>query len=210
MSDERPQYCPRCGAEAPAHGQYCAECGADLLAELEDEPQVTEESGGRGYTLLSRRDLLLSGGLLTVGGLGGWWLLRDNGQSEHRIYGEGWDVERAKKTRSVEINGSVTIPEGRYAVRQFRPQVAAELTVSFEVTRGDAIDMFVVDDGEYDRYRDRDRDLQLYGRAQNAVADSVSVELGAGEYRVIFDNTAVYGARPSGEVVADVTITASL
>jgi len=208
MSEDRPQYCPRCGAEAPAHGQYCAECGADLLAELEDEPQATDESAG--YTLLSRRDLLLSGGLLTVGGLGGWWLLQDNGQSEHRIYGEGWDVERTEGTRSVEIDGSVTIPEGRYAVRQFRPQVAAELTVSFEVTRGDAIDMFVVDDGEYDRYRDRDRDFQLYGRAQNTVADSVSVELGAGEYRVIFDNTAVYGARPSGEVVADVTITASL
>ncbi|WP_275882794.1 zinc ribbon domain-containing protein [Halorhabdus sp. BNX81] len=212
---ETPTYCPVCGAEAPGSGRYCSECGSDLLGETgraPEEPPADEALGaggaGDGPTLVTRRRLLLGGGAVLLGG-GAIVALDSLGQTTHRVYGEGWDVERSSGLTSETLEGTVTIPSGRYATRILEPDVAVEYSVEFEVTDGGPIDVILLDDDEYDRYRDRNSDVQH--RAQRTAAESgqLTTSVGAGEYDLVFDNTGVYGTSPDGEVTVSLTITAT-
>jgi predicted amidophosphoribosyltransferase len=44
MTENRPEYCPRCGAKVPESGAYCPECGADLLAYTDADADPTTDA----------------------------------------------------------------------------------------------------------------------------------------------------------------------
>jgi len=212
---ETPTYCPVCGAEAPESGRYCSECGSDLLGETnrapnepaaDDDSAIGEESNS--ITTLTRRRVLFGGGAIALGG-GAILGLDALNKPTHRVYGEGWDVERDSGLATSILEGTVTIPAGRYAARILQPSTAAEYNVDFEVTGGGAIDVFLFDDDEYDRYRDQNTDFQLLARVRNETSGQLSTTVGAGDYRIVFDNTGFVGADPSGEVTVAIELTAS-
>ncbi|MFW5896259.1 MAG: zinc-ribbon domain-containing protein [archaeon] len=209
-----PEYCPRCGASVPGDTKYCGECGEDLLAYSPDDggpasaaPPQPADGGQDDSPLVTRRRLLVGGGAVLFGGAAivGIGALSE---SEHRVH-DGWDVERSTGLDSMTLEGTVTIPPGQYAARIFEPETTVEYTTEFEVTDGKAIDVLFLDDGEYDRYRDRDDDVQIRGKRMNARAGDFEVTVGSGEFHLVFDNSAVYGASPSGEATVSLTITAT-
>jgi len=235
MAEERPEYCPRCGVKTPDSGAYCPECGADLLAYTEADtdtdassdadgsmdrrPDVTggpDQSAGP-----SRRQYLLGGGLVGAVAVGGgfvaWQQLQEGEEKEnekpiHRLYGEGWDLEDTTGQQSIRQEGTVRLPKGAYASLTFHPQTGTRYSVEFAVLDGHPIDLFVMDDDEYDRYRDRDRDTQYLTELSSirSVEDSVRGALSPGEYHFVFDNTGVFGADPQEKVTVEISITARL
>jgi hypothetical protein len=152
--------------------------------------------------------VLFGGGGLLVGG--GSLVASILTKPEHQVYGEGWDVERQQTNSEVRLEGSVTIPSGRYAVRNASPNLSAEYEIDFEAVENGPIDVFVMDDGEYDRYRDRDDSFQVRLQEVDANSGTLRGTLSSGEYRIIFDNTGVFGADPSGEAVVNLTMTARI
>ena len=207
--------CHVCQAAIPSGDETCPECGANVTYRADQESPtgsgsapVTESESDDEGGYFSRRVMLIGGGGLLVGG--GSLVASILTKPEHQVYGEGWDVERQQTNSAVQLEGSVTIPSGRYAVRSANPSLSAEYEIDFEAVENGPIDVFVMDDGEYDRYRDRDDSFQLSLQEVNSNSGTLRGTLSPGEYRIVFDNTGVFGADPSGETVVDLTITARI
>lgn len=212
------RYCPECGQQVYAEAAYCDRCGADISDITgagsgrggEEAPQEPHGEPGQEPTgLVTRRRVLIGGGAVLVGGAAivGLGTLSE---PEHRIYGEGWDVERSQTTTGANLEGTLELPAERYAAWELTPQTSVRYTIDFDVVEGEAIDVFVTDDDEYDRYRERDEDFQVYLRARESTGEEMSEIFSADEYRLIFDNTAVFGAQPGSDVTIELTVEASV
>lgn len=220
MSEDRPQYCPRCGTDAPDHGAYCPNCGADLFGHVDDgdetvaqtPPQSSDDSGPGP----SRRQFLLGGALIgsvAIGGaVMGWQEFLQSSPPQHAVYGEGWDVERSTGPQSARLEGEVTAPAGRYAARMFEPSASATYRVAFDVRSDGPIDLLFLESDEYGRYRDRDGDVQVLTDLSAFDSTEAALEgtVTPGEYAIVIDNTGVYGASPDGDAVVDLLITAEV
>ncbi|MFW5903514.1 MAG: hypothetical protein ACOCS7_02120 [Halolamina sp.] len=217
MSADRPQHCPRCGSKTPDHGAYCPDCGADLFGYDASSEAAAGQGGSQdpsdGPT---RRQFLLGGALVgsvAAGGLFvGWREFRQTSRTRHTVYGEGWDVERSSGPQSASLEGQVTVPAGRYAARFFDPDVSVTYSIAFDVQSGGPIDLLFMEDDEYERYRDRDDDVQVLSAltAFDSATAALEETVAAGEYTLVVDNTSVYGTSPDGEAVVDLLITADV
>lgn len=219
--------CPSCGAQVDTTHNYCRECGT-AVAHVGDGRPAQSGGGtpsgqpGRRHrshaapsdgdtSVVTRRNLLIGAGAVAgLVGLGGCALgAAVLSRPDHRVH-DGWDVERTEGLRSVTLDGTLTLPEGRYAGRNLRPDLALQYDVEFDVSRGGSVDVFTVQEDEYDRYRDRADNFEFVSSLSTTDSSGATLSgtLGAGEYKLVVDNTGVYGADPGGEVEMDIYVSA--
>jgi hypothetical protein len=104
----------------------------------------------------------------------------------------------------VTITGSATLGKGEFAVRQTTFNFARDVEVSATVQGDGVIDIFTMSADEFDRFRDREDAVYHSGLTEEGVSDTtLSSSLPPGEHRLVFDNTAVFGTEPGGEVRFD-------
>jgi hypothetical protein len=170
--------------------------------ERETDP-VTEEI--KQHRMSRRKQLaLVGGGIVGVGVLGGAAItILGGGKPKHRIIsGDAWSIE----SEQPRFRATLRLPKGRYAGRTYTVNLQAPLNIEAEITENGPIDVLTMPDDEYDRYRDRERDTQYLTELSELQTEftDLSGELGDGDYTVVFDNTGVFGANPSGEAIVDV------
>jgi hypothetical protein len=105
---------------------------------------------------------------------------------------------------TAEYSFTATVPQGRYAVYEINPQVSFEMSYMARVMEGSAVDVYVMDGDEFNRYRDEE-DISFYSEAseQDTTNAEVQTTMAPGEYVIIIDNTYYGEAQPSGEVVVE-------
>jgi hypothetical protein len=123
----------------------------------------------------------------------------------HEYAPDPWtNIDESSTDTSNTISGEATLEEGQYALRQAQFQRPYTVEVSVAVQEGSSIDVFGMSADEFDRYRDRQTPVYYDGFYETDVSEiTITGDLSAGEHRVVFDNSEVFGADPSGAVTFD-------
>lgn len=116
---------------------------------------------------------------------------------------DNWDLTTQTSTHAA---GTVTLPSGTYGAYPLEPTTPVQ--VGIEIAADAPVDLFVLDEGEYDtRYRDGE-ELQ-YRSGLSAVATEATTTqapLQPGRYVICIDNSNVYGASSEQEVTVEFAI----
>lgn len=128
----------------------------------------------------------------------------------HQLAPEGaWDVSQSQTSLKQTVEGAVEIDSGEYGAYSLSPRESTQVAVDFDAP--EAVDVLILSDETYDEeYRDA-AELQ-YKRdraAINEASGTIAVTLRSGEYWIVVDNTAAYGAQPSGAVSVEIEMTAA-
>lgn len=155
-----------------------------------------------------RRYLALIGGVAGLAGCGG---LPAPLGPEPKLAESGWATEdrsTAGTTTTITIDGM--LPPHRYGLYQLNPTYAVDIEISITVESGGAMDLFTMDDDEFDRFRDGDS-VSLYTdfSKSNVTKTTVSGTLSGGKYAIIFDNSRHGEATPDGELAFTAELVAS-
>lgn len=120
-------------------------------------------------------------------------------------------VSTEEGSRSQVVRGSVVLPSGTFAVRTLNPQRQVRFEAQLDTGEDGPMDLIVIPEGEYGRYREGERYtyLQGYSALDRSEAD-LDVAMAPDDYYVIFDNTASGEATPSGEIRADFALAVSV
>jgi uncharacterized Zn finger protein (UPF0148 family) len=180
-------------------------------AESEKDPLTSEITGNR---MSRRKQLALVGGGLVVaaGGVGAMAVLGGGGKPQHQLIGAdtSWESDRTDGQGETIVTASITLPKGRYAWRSLSPRTTVEVVLDVDVENG-PIDVLTMDDGEYDRYRDREKDAEYLRGLSELQTNGTRLEATVSDdYKIVVDNTGVYGASPSGAASIDLTLTARI
>lgn len=135
----------------------------------------------------------------------------ENEQKEHEYVPDPWtNIEQEEGDTSTTITGEASLQEGQYALRQAKFERPYNVEVSIS-TQENEIDVLGMSADEFDRYRDRESPVYYDGFYETGISDiTISGQLGSGEHRFIFDNSAVFGSKPTGEVTFDFETVVSL
>lgn len=100
-------------------------------------------------------------------------------------------------TREQVLDESITVPEDEYWYGTFEVAQSRRLQYEFVVREGPAIDMWLMEDAEFDRYQANDRFTYAESAsAPDSTGTTVDAELPAGEYVLVADNTETGDAAP--------------
>lgn len=115
-----------------------------------------------------------------------------------------WNLDT--NSAGTQADGTVTLQEGEYGVYTFQSGVSFQLAVEFESPSGQPVDVFVMDDDEFDRFRDRES-VSFYPEVSGQATTGYSAQatMTAGNYVLIIDNTGIGEASPDGEVTVRVS-----
>lgn len=159
---------------------------------------------------MERRTFLAGAGTTLGASVGGCMLLGPT----HEHNEDAWDVRRQQGSLITgSIEGKVQLDEGQYAALELNQERAAEYEIEITVTEGDEIDFFVMGSGSFEkRYQDGSDDLRFKEElsALETGNDVFRGRLTAGDYRIIVDNTAVYGAEPDGSIEVELDLEANM
>jgi len=97
------------------------------------------------------------------------------------------------------------VPEDSWYVEEFELTETATLFFEFVVRSGPAIDVFLLDESEYDQFRSGNR-FRLYtdGSVLDAEGGNTTITISAGSYYLIFDNSSLGDARPPANLANDI------
>ncbi|UHH24952.1 hypothetical protein [Halobacterium noricense] len=125
--------------------------------------------------------------------------------AEHEYAPDPWkNLEADRGETSTTITGQATLGAGQYAIRQAQFNQPLNVEVSVTVQDGSAIDIFGMSPDEFDRFRDRESPVYYDGFYETEVSDTtITGSMPAGDHRLVFDNSPVFGSEPSGEVTFD-------
>lgn len=142
---------------------------------------------------MNRRRFLATLGLAATAGC------QSFGQAQHEISNSEWENTESAVEAGAEVwHGETTLEPGTYTARGF--QVRGGLRIRLEISADDPVDVFTMDDDEYDdRYREASEDFQFYRDLSETDEKDVELEsrLAGGRYMFVVDNTGVYGAAPN-------------
>jgi len=209
-------HCPACGQEVKPTEDSCSNCG-ELLDEELSVDESTAPGGADETATTTRRGWLTNfgivGAVLAAVGVGA--LIRVNGSlgvSTHRNIGENaWtDVERLTGPTGEEFRGTVTLRPDEFTADSWEITGNEELTITVQAVTSGQVDVWTVADADFEAYRNGDDVAFVTDLSESGVTGPTELMSPAapGMYWVIVDNSAVYGAEPDGEAVADVGIVA--
>jgi len=97
------------------------------------------------------------------------------------------------------------VPEDSWYAEEFGLTETATLFFEFVVRSGPAIDVFLLDESEYDQLRAENR-FRIYtgGSVLDAKSGNATITLSPGSYYVIFDNTSAGEAQPPANLANDI------
>ena len=133
-----------------------------------------------------------------------------SGGNEFGAASDPWSQETSQETEYGHVSkGVVTLPPNRYAALSTNQQTNFRIEIS--ANAGSPMDFFVVDDVEFDRFRDQ-KEFRIYeGLGASGESNPIlSNRLSPGEYHVVFDNTDSTGVEANGTVEANYTVRTSL
>lgn len=131
---------------------------------------------------------------------------------KHQHASDPWESRSQSQTAAgYELDAQVVLPQGTYAIQTYGPDVAFRFSLEGTVERGGPIDVWVMEDDEFDRYREREDALYLSSVSRSEVRRfDISGQLNAGDYVICFDNSAFNGAQPEGEAQVSFTMAVSV
>lgn len=152
---------------------------------------------------ISRRGLIQKSAVGVAVGLTGC----TSGQSFQQCSSECFENSQSNTNRqegTVEYSFTARVPQGRYVVYEINPQVSIGLSYVARVTQGSAVDIYVMDGDEFNRYRDEeDTSFYIEASEQDTTNAEIQTTMPPGDYVIIIDNTYYGEAQPSGEVVVE-------
>ena len=234
------QYCQRCGNQLPGltgggqenpgqhhttqgrqqqpqqtqQGQHPQRHGG-AQRQPQHQQQPSEEDGVFGGMKSNRRQWILAGivGTVMIGGVGAAVLQLGNRQhelaTEDAVIDEGRDVSGG----TITLTGEMELPGGRYLYTELTPQAGYTYDIDFNISASQAIDVYTMPVDQFSRYQDRDDNFSvLTDLSERDITDTTMTTTlrGEGEYRIVFDNTPVFGASPSGEATVEYTMEGSV
>ena len=208
-------HCPDCASEVEDGRRHCSQCGAPVYTlgrGATDEPSVSTDSDATtteptdtGRTPPSRRRFLKIGGGVTGAALlggAGYRLSTGGGGPAHDHAQDPWKNEnRDRATYRRQVSGDAVLPSGRYGVRTADFRGSVYLTITAEADQ--RFDIFTMSADRYGEQYQEGKPEFYYQTALSATETTsfrVQRLVSADDYRVVFDNTGVYGASPSGDV----------
>jgi len=155
---------------------------------------------------MNRRQYLAGGTVVTAVALAGCVGSLTGGGTEFRAAEDPWSQDNDRElSNGYEYSGLVTLPEGTYAQISGSPQVP--FTVNLAAEADTSFDVFVLDETEFNRYRDQEEfqySEDFVARGQREIRFSGTW---TDEYLyIVFDNTAFTEAQPDGEITANYTV----
>lgn len=131
---------------------------------------------------------------------------------DHEYAPDPWSViQEDSGSSSSSVSGQGTLEAGQFALRQAQFERPYDVEVSVSVQDDNTIDLFGMSEAEFNRYRERETPVYYDGFYETAVENiTLSGQVQAGEHRFVFDNSAVFGSDPSGEVTFEFETTVSL
>jgi hypothetical protein len=127
---------------------------------------------------------------------------------EHNIIAQdAWSIDEEVNEQYRQIaNGTVDIDTGEFAPYELSPQQAVTLNVTADAEA--VFDVFVLDENEYDRYRDGDDNVSFPNDLSAFETTDVdfSARIHSGDHRVVFDNSRRYGTGPEESLTVDFSI----
>lgn len=209
-------HCPACGQEVEPADDSCSNCGAPLDEEL-PVGESTAPGDADETAAATRRSWLVNAGIVgtVLAAVGVGALVRVNGSlgvSTHRNVGENaWsDVERTTGPTGEGLRGTVTLRPDEFTADSWEVSGNAVITVTVQAIESGQVDVWTVADADFEAYRNGDDIPFLTDLSESGVAEPTELTSAAtpGTYWVIIDNSAVYGAEPDGEAIADIGIVA--
>lgn len=107
-------------------------------------------------------------------------------------------------------SATANLPQGTYASFSFELQEPSEMALEGQAVKGGPIDIYVMTINQFNNYQ---RNEQIVGRnsyevgAESTGSIEVTQQFQPGEYLIVFDNTHVGDASPSGEASIDFKFT---
>jgi len=155
---------------------------------------------------MNRRQYLASGATVTAVALAGCVGSLTGGGSEFRAAEDPWSQDNEFELPNGNgQSGLVTLPEATYA--QLSTNQDFNFTLEVAAKAGRPFDMFVLNENEFNRYRDQE-EFQYFedfvARGQREIRFSGTW---TDEYLyIVFDNTAFTETQPDGEITANYTV----
>lgn len=156
---------------------------------------------------MDRRTFLGAGAATAVLGTAGCLDLASSAvEPEHRLSNDATDgIEEIDAATSQRLYGELDLSAGRYAAWSLSPRINTDLWVDVEILDGGGtLDVYLMDDGEYDRYRDGEN-FEYYQdvSAVEVQSESLFATIDGGEYRLVVANTGMFSTSPDGAIVVD-------
>jgi hypothetical protein len=205
-------HCPSCGQEVEPTDDSCTDCGESVGEERSDGAEPAEADEPAATT---RRGWLTNAGIVgaVLAAVCVGALIRVNGNlgvSTHRNIGENaWsDTEGAAGAADERRRGTVTLRPDEFTADPWNVTSDAGITITVGAVESGQIDVWTVADADFEGYRNGDDIPFVTGLSESGVTEptELTAPTPPGTYWVIVDNSAVYGAEPDGEAVADVGI----
>jgi len=208
--------CSGCGTQFATNDPPCPGCDA-----LEFGPVVTDETPTADTTPDADRDLSVPGptpwykrravlgGVGAVGAVvvGGGFLLAT--RTPHRnAGGDAWLDRRQQASFAARgFGGTVELEEGEWVGRTLTFKQGLVVAIRVETRDRSPIDIWTLNERDIETYRSREEFAEIENLSRTGVRNGeISATLPVGDYAFIWDNTAVYGSEPDGDVVADVAL----
>lgn len=216
------QFCDRCGAQQtyPDPDRQPTRQPADQSPAQHHRPQHQPQQQPTNNvpttdsddSLVSRRAMILSGGALSVLGLGGAFvILQQNSEPPFQQARDPWsNQKRSESSTSIGLTVDLDLPTGRWAIREFNPTMTLEFGYEFENSTPNPLEVFVFDRSEFERFREGESITHYTSLHDFGTSPSASGSMPSGEYIVALDNTAFGEQSPDGDVSGTFRIGAGL
>lgn len=130
---------------------------------------------------------------------------------KHELSGGAWqDVGEYSTNQEAKLTATVRLESGEYAARGLEPTINVSYEIEWDAD-GTPVDVYLLDESEYDNRWREESDIQ-YNTAwvqTGSASGSIEANVQAGNYALIVSNSEAYGTDPSGDVSADLTMTAT-
>lgn len=133
------------------------------------------------------------------------------GESQIQQARDPWSNERRSSSLgTATVTVDVEVPADKFAVWMFNPSRATEIGYTLTLDGGGSAEVFVLDDSEFDRYRDG-KSASFYQSFHGAGSlPSGSGRLGGGQYQLVVDNTVWGDVQPAGSISGTLEMEASV
>lgn len=187
--------------------------GPDTTSQPADD--ATDADSGGGSRLVSRRTLLAGAGGLVAGGatfaVMNVETIRAFFAPTHESAGEAaWLAREEETTETTEaVTGTVQLDGGQYTAQRLWAR-SAGATLSWRIERldGGTVDVWVLPEGQLDRYRDDEEPRFNADLSAERIetATGLTGDVPDGDWWVVLDNTPLFGSDADDSIELDIEL----